>query len=226
MGVGSIILCVLACIVGLIVLLLSLPIKVNLMVGEKINLAVKYMFFKFELLPFGKKKPKEEKEEKPKEEKPKEEKPKEKKPKKEKKPNPLVESIKAMDTDDRDQIIHNLGHVLSLFGKKFLNSIVFDEFDIYVKVGSGDAASTAIKYGKLCQQIYPAAGYICANNKVGKYDIVIEPDFLAKSTEAEVYIDLSITVRKIINSVIGLVFRLLFSVILKFVMAIKSTKTD
>lgn len=224
MGVLSIILCVIVCIIGLIVFLLSVPIKVKLEIGEKINLVVKYMFLKFEILPMGKKekKPKEEKEEKPQEPKP-EKVPKEKKPK-EKKPNALVQSIKAMDSDDRDQIIANLAHVLGLFGKNFMSSIVFDELDIYINVGSGDAATTAIKYGNLCQKLFPTLGYICATNKVEKYDIAIEPDFLAKNSDVEVYIDLSITVRKILNSLIGLVVRLGFSVILKFMIAIKPKK--
>lgn len=220
MSIPLIILCVILSIIALIVLLLSIPIKVKLEVGEKISLVVKYMFIKIELLPVGKKKEKEPKEEKPKEEKPKEEKPKEKKPK-EKKPNSIGASLKQMDTKDRDQIIANLAHVLALFGKKFMRSIVFEELDIYVVVGSGDAASTAIKYGNICQKLYPSIGYICATNKVKKYDISVEPDFLAKHSDVEVFIDLSITVRKIINSVIGLVVRLIFSVVLKLLKALK-----
>ena len=210
--------CVLIGIIAFFVLILSIPVKVSLSFDSKIHLSIKYLFVKLDILPVGPKKektPKPKKEPKPKPEKPKEEAP------KEKKPNPILEMIKANGYDGMMLVIKNLGRVLGVYGGKLFKSIVFDEIDVYISVGTGDAASTAIRYGETCQKVYPVLGFICSNNIVKKYDIFVEPDFLANNTENELFFDFSITVRKIINATIAMVFRLLFSVVLKFFLGTK-----
>ena len=215
--------CVLLGIIALFVLILSIPVKVSLSFDNKIHLSVKYLFIKLDILPAGPKKekaPKPKKEPEPKPEKPADETP------KEKKPNPIVEMVKANGYDGMMLVIKNLGRVLGIYGGKLFKSIVFDEIDVYISVGTGDAASTAIKYGETCQKIYPVFGFICSNNIVRKYDILVEPDFLANKTENELFIDFSITVRKIINATLAMVFRLIFSVALKFILGAKKGKEN
>ena len=215
----QIFLCVILGFIGLIVLLLSIPVKVSLAFDNKIHLSVKYLFIKLDILPTGPKKAKKKAEPK-KESEPKPEKEKDETPK-EKKPNPILEMVKANGYDGMMLVIKNLGRVLGLYGGKLFKSIVFDEIDVYISVGTGDAASTAIKYGETCQKVYPVLGFICSNNIVKKYDIMVEPDFLANKTENELFIDFSITIRKIINATIGMVFRLIFNVVLKFILGAK-----
>ncbi len=220
----QIFLCVLLGIIAFFVLILSIPVKISLSFDDKIHLTVKYLFLKLNILPTDpnkpKKVPKPKKEPKPKEEKPKDETP------KEKKPNPILEMVKANGYDGMMLVIKNLGRVLGIYGGKIFKSIVFDEIDVYVSVGTGDAASTAIKYGETCQKIYPVFGFICSNNIVKKYDILVEPDFLANKTQTEMFIDLSITIRKIINATFAMVFRLIFSVGLKFILGAKKGKEN
>ncbi len=221
----QIFLCVILGIIGLIVLILSIPVKVSLAFDDKIHLTVKYLFIKLNILPVDPNKPK--KPAKPKKEpekKPEEEK-KDEAPK-EKKPNPILEMVKANGYDGMMLVIKNLGRVLGMYGGKLFKSIVFDEIDLYISVGTGDAASTAIKYGETCQKVYPVLGFICSNNIVKKYDILVEPDFLANKTENELFIDFSITIRKIINATIGMVFRLIFNVGLKFILGAKKGKEN
>jgi hypothetical protein len=215
--------CILIGIIAFFVLLLSIPIKVSLSFDDKIHLSVKYLFIKLDILPTGPKKekaPKPKKEPEPKPEKPKDETP------KEKKPNPIIEMVKANGYDGMMLVIKNLGRVLGIYGGKLFKSIVFDEIDVYISVGTGDAASTAIKYGETCQKVYPVLGFICSNNIVKKYDILVEPDFLANKTENELFIDFSVTVRKIINATLAMVFRLIFSVALKFILGAKKGKEN
>ena len=207
-------------IIAFFVLVLSIPVKISLAFDDKIHLSIKYLFIKLDILPMGPKKekaPKPKKEPKPKPEKPKDEAP------KEKKPNPILEMVKANSYDGMMLVIKNLGSVLGTYGGKIFKSIVFDEIDVYISVGTGDAASTAIKYGETCQKVYPVFGFICSNNLVKKYDIFVEPDFLANKTENELFIDMSLTIRKIINATIAMVFRLIFKVGLTF---IKGAKKD
>ena len=215
--------CILIGIIAFFVLILSIPIKVSLSFDNKIHLSVKYLFIKLDILPTGPKKekaPKPKKEPEPKPDKPKDEAP------KEKKPNPIVEMVKANGYDGMMLVIKNLGRVLGIYGGKLFKSIVFDEIDVYISVGTGDAASTAIKYGETCQKVYPVLGFICSNNIVKKYDILVEPDFLANKTENELFIDFSVTVRKIINATLAMVFRLIFSVALKFILGAKKGKEN
>ncbi len=211
-------------IIALVVLILSVPVKVSLAFDNKIHLTVKYLFIKLNILPVDPNKPKKpdklKNEPKPKPEKPKDETP------KEKKPNPILEMVKANGYDGMMLVIKNLGRVLGIYGGKIFKSVVFDEIDVYISVGTGDAASTAIKYGETCQKVYPVLGFICSNNIVKKYDILVEPDFLANKTENELFIDLSITIRKIINATLAMVFRLIFNVALKFILGAKKGKEN
>ena len=217
-------LCIILGIIALIVLVLSIPVKVSLAFDDKIHLSVKYLFIKLDILPAGPKKSK--KPAKPKKEpEPKPEKKEEEVPK-EKKPNPILEMVKANGYDGMMLVIKNLGRVLGMYGGKIFKSIVFDEIDVYVSVGTGDAASTALKYGETCQKVYPVLGFICSNNIVKKYDILVEPDFLANKTESELFIDFSVTIRKIINATIAMVFRLIFKVGLKFILGAKNGKEN
>ena len=221
----QIFLCVILGVVGLIVLLLSIPVKVSLAFDNKIHLSVKYLFIKLDILPVSPKKPK--KPAKPKKEpKPEPEKKEEDATPKEKKPNPILEMVKANGYDGMMLVIKNLGRVLGMYGGKLFKSIVFDEIDVYISVGTGDAASTAIKYGETCQKVYPVLGFICSNNIVKKYDILVEPDFLANKTENELFIDFNVTIRKIINATIAMVFRLIFKVGLKFILGAKNGKEN
>ncbi len=221
----EIFLCVIAGIILLIVGILSIPVHVSFTYTDKIYLTVRYLFLKFDILPLGPKKEKKKKETKPTEEKPAEEKPKEE-ASKEKKPNPILEMVKANGYDGMMEIIQKLGQVLGKYGKKLLKSIIFDEIELYISVGSGDASQTAINYGKTCQKVYPVFGFICNNNKVKKYDINVEPDFLANYSEGEMYMSFHLVVRKILNATIAMAVRLVFKVALTFFKGAKKNKSS
>lgn len=208
----QIFLCVLGGIIAFFVLILSIPVHVSFSYGEKIYLTVRYLFIKLNILPLGEKKLKKKKKKKPDEEPKKEE---TEKPK-EKKPNPILEMVKANGYDGMMEVLSNFGHILALYGGKLFKSVIFDEIEIYITVGTGDSAQTAIKYGKTCQKVYPLLGFICSNNLVKKYDAQVEPDFLANESDGEFYFDFHLIVRKIINSTVCMVFRMLFGVIIKF----------
>lgn len=199
-------------IIALFVIILSIPLKVALGYDDKISLDIRYLFVKLKILPTDPNKPKKEKA--PKEKKPEE--PKKEEAPKEKKPNPIVEMAKANGFDGMMEVLGNLGNVLKIFGGKLLRSIVFNKADINITVGTGDAASTALKYGKTCQKIYPIMGFLCSNNVVKHHNINISADFLANDTKGNFYFEMNICLRKIINSAIGLVVRLIFDVVLKF----------
>ena len=209
-------------IIALFVLILSVPLKISVGYDDKIHLSVKYLFIKLDILPAGTKKkkaPKKEKEPKEKEKKEKTE-----DAPKEKKPNPILEMVKANGHDGMMLVLSNLGRVMKIYSGKLFKSVVFDEIVLHICVGTGDSAATAIKYGKTCQKVYPIFGFICSNNLVKRYDIDVHPDFLANKTESEFYMDFHICIRKIINASIGMVFRLIFKVVLTVLKGAKKNK--
>lgn len=195
------------------VAVLSVPLHITIGYDNKIRVSIKYLFIKLDLLP-AKTKPKKEKPKK--EPAPKEEKPEDKTPK-EKKPNPLLEMVKANGYDGMMNVLSNLGRIFKIYGGKLMKSVVFDEIYLYICVGTGDAAATAIKYGQTCQKVYPLMGFLCSNNVVKKYDIDVDSDFLANKTEGEFFFDMHLCLRKIINASVAMVVRLVFGVVLTFI---------
>lgn len=196
------------------VAVLSVPFHITVGYDEKIRVSIRYLFIKLDILPVKSKPKKEKKPKEPKPEKPEEEK---QVPPKEKKPNPLLEMVKANGYDGMMVVLSNLVRILKIYGGKLFKSVVFDEIYYYTCVATGDAASTAIKYGQTCQKVYPLMGYICSNNVVKKYDIDVDTDFLANKTRGEFFIDMHICIRKIINASIAMVVRLIFGVVITFI---------
>ena len=194
------------------VAVLSVPLHISISYDDKIRVSIRYLFIKLNILPL---KQKQKKEKPPEEEKPKEEK--KDAPPKEKKPNPILEMVKANGYDGMMTVLSNLVRILKIYGGKLFKSVVFDEIYFYTRVATGDAASTAIKYGQTCQKVYPLMGYICSNNIVKKYDIDVDTDFLATKTQGEFFFDLHLNLRKIINSSIAMVIRLIFGVVITFI---------
>ena len=195
------------------IVILSVPFHIIIGYDDKIRVSIRYLFVKLDILPL-KSKPKKEKS--PEEPKPEKEPEKSKEPK-EKKPNPIIEMVKANGYDGMMTVLSNLVNILKVYGGKLFKSVVFDEIYLYIAVATGDAASTAIKYGQTCQKVYPLMGYICSNNIVKKYDIDVDTDFLANKTKGEFFLDMHLCIRKIINASIAMVVRLIFGVVLTFI---------
>lgn len=199
-------------IIAFFVVILSIPFHVTVRYDDKVYLSIRYLFIKLDLLPL---KPKAKKEKPPKEKKPKEE-VKDDTPK-EKKPNPILEMVKANGYDGMMTVLSNLMRILKIYGGKLFKSVIFNEIYLYISVATGDAASTAIKYGQTCQKVYPIMGFICSNNIVKKYDIDVDTDFLANKTQGEFLFDLQLCIRKILNASIAMVVRLVFGVVITFI---------
>ena len=200
-------------IIAFFLIVLSIPVHITIGYDDKIRVSIRYLFIRLNILP-AKQKPKKEKP--PKEPKPEKE-PEAPKKQKEKKPNPILEMVKANGYDGMMTVLTNLVRILKIYGGKVFKSVVFDEINLYIDVGTGDSAATAIKYGQTCQKVYPLLGFICSNNLVRKYDVNVKPDFLANKTVSEFYCDFHLCIRKISNATIAMVIRLVFGVVITFI---------
>lgn len=205
-------------IIAFFVLLLSVHFHVSIEYSDYIYLSVRWLFVKLDILPLKEKKNKKPKEKAPEKEKPKEQ----EKPKKEKEAkegeNPIITTIKNMGYDGVMEILSNLGKALSGMFKRIFKSFAIQNFDIDLTVGKGDAAATAVEYGKACNKVYPVCGLICSTMKVGTYSVNVAPDFLANHNTGSFSIDFYVVPRKLINSFIIVGFELVFKVLLKFLL--------
>lgn len=209
-------------IIAFFVILLSVHFHISVDYTDYIYLSVRWLFLKIDILPL-KDKPKKEKpqkEKKPeekKEEEPEEEKTEEEKPKKEGE-NPIVTTIKNMGYDGVMEILSNLGKALSGMFRRIFKSFAIQNFDLDLTVGKGDAAQTAIEYGKACNKVYPVCGLMCSTMKIKTYNVNVAPDFLANHNSGEFHIDFYVVPRKLINSFVIVGFELVFKVLLKFLL--------
>ncbi len=215
------------------VILFSVHLHIIVDYGEKTVIYIKYLFLKIPLVdtskPKKEKKPKKKKEKKNKddatEEAPAEDTSADKKKEKPaKQGNGLLKQLYIdQGYDGIERMLRALGKSLNGFFGKLYKTVVFDELYITMITSGGDAADTALKYGRLCSWLYPILGKLVSTSKVKKYDFDISPDFLATKDQAELYADLYVTPIHITNGVIVLAVQLLFKVLFKVLFAKKKS---
>lgn len=204
---------------------LSIRFRVYLNYDKKIESYAQWLFIKIPLYPRPEKKPKKEKKKKDGGKKEETEEEKKEEPPKKKKDNILLTFYNNEGLDGIISILSSLITALDKVSRRITHCFVLNLFILDATVARGDAAETAITYGKYSSVIFPLAGDIISRCNVKKYDINISPDFLADKGDCQLEIDMAIIPRKLINSVILLVFDLLFNVLIKFIKGIKKKKT-
>lgn len=212
------------------ILVLSIPVVLDLEYTDIFKFKVSWLFLKFDIYPPKEKKdkPKKEKKEKKPEEKPKEETPK-----------PVEETVKKDNFikvfyDNQGvlgiiDLVKNCASYLGKFSKGFLKSIYIRKLNISVSVTESDAAKTAIKYGKICQEIYPPLGFICSSCHVKNYSVNIWANYCGDKTKGQFETRVALVPRSVINAGIALVFRLgvqLLKVVLSNKKAINNQNTN
>lgn len=206
---------VLLCIIAFFVLLFSVRVVAVLHYEDEVELSVKWLFLKFQIFPEKQKekhkKPKKEKEKKQKETTADET----VKPPKEKEDNILKRFYNNKGFGGVMQLIRDTMNALKGMFKRIFKAFVFDELYISMNVGAGDSAETAIKYGKVCGEVFPAMGFIVSNLKVKKYNLEVTPDFIRGESSARLHTKISFRPIKITNALVIIAFELLFKVLIK-----------
>ncbi len=209
------------------ILLLSVPVVVDMEYVETFKLKVSWLFIKINILPKDEnKKKKEKKPKKPKKEKEQKEEPQEEKPAevKEKGDNPIKIFYEDQGVMGIVDLISNCASYLGRFTKAFIRSFYIKRLRLRIWVTEGDAAQTAIKYGKFCQMIYPALGYICSSCRVKDYDVNIWADYCGEKTKGEFETRIALIPRKVINAGIAFVFRLVARLVKALLAFLKAKK--
>jgi hypothetical protein len=179
----------------LILLILLIPIEVLAHYTDELSLTVKVLFYQKKLLPAPpkKKKPSKPKKEKKPEEKPKDEKPKKEKPKK---PNLLTKTKDKKGMTGLLSLLTGAARIAGGAAKGIISHVVIRRLEIGIALNSGDAASTAVNYGKLCSVVYPAVNVITAATVCKDYNVTLEPVF-DSDKPTEVYADVHAHLRPI-----------------------------
>lgn len=209
------------------VLLLSIPVVLDLEYIDLFKFRVSWLFIKFNIYPQDENKKKKKKEpKKPKEKAPQknntEQKPQEALP--EKKDNFIKTFYNNQGVIGIIDLIRNCASYLGKFSMGFLKSIYISKLFINISVTESDAAKTALKYGKICQEVYPPLGFICSSCHVKNYKVNIWADYCGDKTKGAFETKIKIVPRSIINAAIALVFRLGIQLLKVVFSNIKSSK--
>lgn len=193
------------------ILLLSIPVVLDLEYLDLFKCRVSWLFLKFNIYPQDEsKKNKKKKEPKKKEDVPKkksaEEKPQE--IKENKKDNFIKTFYDNQGIIGIIDLIKNCASYLGKFSKGFLKSIYITKLFINISVTESDAAKTALRYGKICQEVYPPLGFICSSCHVKNYKVNIWADYCGDKTKGAFETRILLVPRSVINATIALVFRL------------------
>ena len=212
-------------IIAFLVLLLSIRITVSGEYFDSFKLDVSWLFIKLHIFPMKKKdKPKKEKKKKAPAQ---TDEKSEETVQTEKKENIFLRFYHNQGVNGIIELINNAAYSLARMMNSFKKHIVLREIYLWMTVSSGsDAAETALQYGKICQKVFPALSFICSTLPVKKYDVEIEPDFIGVKNTAQMAFTVSVRPIFFINAAIVLVFRLLFKVVLKFLMGIRNKNTN
>lgn len=116
------------------------------------------------------------------------------KPKEEKKPNAIMKIWNEQGVVGIVALLSNVVDTVNSAVLTLIRGLHIYSLYVMILVGGGDADVIARSYGTLCKYYYPLKGWILSDLKVDNYDDVIQPDFLADSTEFEMQLIASINV--------------------------------
>lgn len=207
---------------------LSIPVVLDMEYGDVFKLRVSWLFVKFNILPKDESKKKPKKEKKPKQERTQAETAPAETPvaNTAKKENPIKIFYEDQGVLGIVELINNVASYLGKFSKGFLKSIYIKKLRIRIWVTEGDAAQTAIKYGKFCQMIYPPLGFICSSCHVKDYDVNIWAEYCGDKTKGEFETKVALIPRSVINAGIAFVFRLVVRLVKALLVYLKAKKKN
>jgi len=212
-------------IIAAFLLLLCIKVSIVLDYNAKFSMRVAWLFFKYDIYPPRK----------PKKEKPARENSgkntaakKAEAPKKEKKPK--SSALKDFYNNQGLQGIIELASrtltILNAFLGRIIRCITVDYFKTDIVVRGADAAATAIKYGRVCAAVFPLADFVCANMKVKKMDLQVQPDFIDSAERAVFNIRAHVCPLRIIAAAIAAALALLFKVFAKLFLGARQKPKD
>lgn len=159
-----------------IIILLICPVSVYIHYDGNTVFFIRYLFFKFHVMP-QKKENKKEKEVSENSD--------NKKEIKEEKKNPLLEYKDEHGWEGMIDILKTIAEIIADVLKKISRHIVIKKLEVNLMFVGEDAADSAVKFGEICAVIFPVISLIENNVKKCNHKEDISPGFLAEKTEYE-----------------------------------------
>lgn len=159
----------------LFAIVLCIPIRLQIDYNEEVTVLVRYLFFRFQVLP-----PKEEKTHKKK---------KYKKLKKEEleKKNSLQELLKEKGIGGFLSFLGRMAQIAIGAGRRLFSHIVLRKYELELSVAGSDAADTALRFGKMNAAVYNASSVLLhtMKHKDKKVSICVFPNFFSEDSGVE-----------------------------------------
>ncbi len=184
---------------GFLFLLTLFSVTIFFSFEEEACLAIRYLFFRFPILPI-----------KEEEKKPPAKKQGPAKPipaKKQEKKAPFKDILKEKGLKGFIKILQEAAKLLSTSLRKLARHIRMPVFSLEIAVSTDDAAETAIRYGKICSVVYPAASFLLSSTKSKEYTVDIRPDFDRDSSRIRAEVVLKIRVLFLLLTGVSLFFK-------------------
>ena len=195
------VLIIIAAIIAFFILLLSIKLSVIVHSEDGVTLDAQWLFIKLHLIP-------------------------KKEKKKKKKPNMFVKFYRNNGVGGFVELLEDLVRALKGMFRRILRAFIIDELYISLLVSGGDAADTAIKFGKISSAVYPALGFITSNMRVRKQHCEIFPDYVNGQSSTRIHAKISVVPRRLIGAVIIVAFQLLFTVVIKLLKGSRTKKSS
>lgn len=183
----------------IIAALLAIRVGINIVFEDELKVYLKVLFLKFRLFPAKEKRFDEKKHDK-------------KKKKKANAPAHVIKKKKA-DAPEKPSLLDNIKmitEILSVLFKAFAKHLHVKLAKIHIRVGTPDAAQTAITYGAISAAVACLVDIIDEITHLGrlkKSSILVEPDFLSERCEAKINISLSTTVFDVLSTLLKTLFK-------------------
>jgi len=217
----------LAIILGLIFLIiaaLAVPVVLQVEYNESLQLKLRWLFLRRQLVPAPPAKKKKEKPKKDKPESEKQDKPKEEGPKK---PNIFARYYEYQGVAGFVELLRRTVAALKKFRHGLWLSFCIRDLNLAIRLPGDDPEQLAVQYGKISAMVFPPLGWLAASlrTKKGHVRANIYPDFLGQG-KREIACRATVSIIPLFVLVSGfmLLVRLGFRVVLKFVRGARPPK--
>lgn len=173
-----------------ILLLLSIPLKADIVYNGSWTVKIKYLFLSFKLVPAKEKK--KDKPQKASQSEKKKTEEKKQKQKTEKNKNANLSFVKQKGFSGIIALLKDIINLINQSSRQFLRHLLIYKLDINTAIAGEDAAQTAMNYGYACSAIYPAVSFIESHLKKCKYNLNITANFDSDKTVVDTHVILGI----------------------------------
>ena len=128
---------------------------------------------------------------------------------KEDKPSKFQELLTLMKQDDLSGTLQFLREIASLATKtvgRLLRAITVTQLNLQLLIATGDAASTAQRYGQVCGVLYPALTAIEGATRVRQRHIRMEPNFLLDKSVIRFEVKMRMSMWRLLGAGIALLW--------------------